>query len=119
MADYSPKIEKAALKIAKYGFEVKFRHFDNVYDPIEGRNIGETEEFAAPALLTRPDEKALAGGIVQAGDACLLVSPTNMKIEPAIGDVAIMDDTEWRIVSLDFVAPGNVKILYRIYARKS
>lgn len=117
--DYSPKIEKAAKKIAKYGFEAKFRHFNNVYDPIEGVNIEETEEFAAPVILTRPDENVLAGGVVKAGDACLLVSPTALSSEPSVGDTVVIDGTEWRIVSIDFVAPGNVKILYRVYVRRS
>lgn len=114
------EFHKAALEqIAGFGREAVFIRKTGSYDPVEGRMLQVAEGESAMAVITRPDEKALAGGIVLAGDLCLLVAGDALAKAPETGCLVSLGGTGYRIVEVGAVAPAGEAILYRVYCRRS
>lgn len=119
MADYARHIAKAAAKIARYGSMAEFVSTEPAYDPISGQMIGGEKIEQAMAVLTKPDQKALASGSIQYGDAILLVPAGGLSERPKPGGIARMSSRTWRIVAIDEVAPDGTPILYKLQVRQA
>lgn len=117
--DYSQFMDMGQEMIAEYGREAVFRHSAQTYNPVVGRAAEEIGEQRANAVMSSPDEKALAGGTVQTGDGMLLVSGKELGKEPMVNDRVLFGGQEWGVVSVSRVAPNAAAILYKIYIRRA
>lgn len=113
------KIVSAQLK--KYGKPVTF-HFQETgggYDPISGRMTTSVIDEECLAVLVRPDKRALATQTVQLNDAALIIDGVTLSRAPNEKDTVTVDGADWRIISVSWVAPGDLTIIYKIYIRRS
>lgn len=117
--DYSQFMDMGQEMIAEYGREATFRHSVQTYNPVVGKPVEEIEEQRANAVMSSPDEKALAGGTIQIGDGMLLVSGKELAKEPLPNDRVLFGGQEWSVVSVAKVAPDATAILYKVYIRRA
>lgn len=117
--DYSPKIAKAAAKIAKFGREVVYVRKGGAYDPISGNLAADNEETRINGLLTSPKEDAIASGTIQIGDMWLLIAGNALPEMPATGDIVRIGGIDWRVEGVSSVMPDGTPIIYKLQIRRS
>lgn len=117
--DYSQFMDMGQEMIAEYGREAVFRHYVRTYNPVSGKPVEEIGETLAMAVLSDPDEKALAGGTVQIGDGMLLVSGKEFVKEPMVNDRVIFGGQEWLVISVGRVAPDANAIIFKVFIRRA
>lgn len=117
--DYSQFLDMGQEMIAEYGAQAIFRHPVQTYNPVAGKPVESVQDMRARAVLSSPDEKALAGGTVQIGDGMLLVSGKELANEPMVNDRVVFGGREWLVVSVGRVAPDAGAILYKVYIRRA
>ena len=114
------KIVSAQLK--KYGKPVTF-HFQEVgggYDPISGKMTAPSvSDEECLAVLVRPDKRALYTQTVQLNDAALIIDGVTLSRAPNEKDTVTVDGADWRVLSVSWVAPGDLTIIYKVYIRRS
>lgn len=117
--DYSGLGSLCCEQIAQFGGEATFRQAVHYYNPVRGEMTDDKTEFRAPALMTSPDEQALASGLANTGDGVLLVAAKDMAEAPRAGEAVIWNGQEWRMVSIASVAPAGEALLYKITVRRA
>ena len=112
------KIAKTQIK--RFGQLVTFRLGSSVeYDPISGEATQEITEDEVHAVLTAPSIREYSGGMIQVGDAILLVDGLSLSREPKDTDTVVVGGEEWRIVVVQKVSPSQSVVLYKVYIRRS
>lgn len=110
----------AKTQIKKFGQLVTFRLVsEEAFDPLEGEVTVDVVEDQVYAVLTNPTFKEYSSGLVQIGDAVLLIDGLSISVTPTDKDTVIVGGEEWNITMVRTVAPSEKVILYKVYIRKS
>ena len=112
------KIAKTQIK--RFGQPVIFRFASQgEYDPIQGTVIREITEDQVFAVLTAHSTREYSGGLIQVGDAILLVDGISLSQKLKDTDTVLVAGEEWRIVVVQKVSPSQSVVLYKVYIRRS
>ena len=112
------KIAKTQIK--RFGQLVTFRLGSAMqYDPIAGETTQEIIEDQVYAVLTSPTQREYGAGLIQIGDAVLLVDGLSLSREPSDTDTVPVGGEEWKVVVVQKVSPSDKVVLYKVYIRRS
>lgn len=117
--DYGQLDQLCLDQISEFGGMATLRQTDCEYDPIAGEMTGQINEFSFKAVMTKPDEAAIAEGLVSSSDGLLLVAANSIEQQPKAGETIIWNDEEWRIAAISLVAPNGKPLLYKLLVKRA
>lgn len=115
MSFYGSLADTAKKLIADKGRTVTLRSGSPVYDPITDTMTGGTTDTEVKAVFTAFRSDEVDGTLIQRGDKKVIV---DAKAAPQSGDAIIDGTTQYEIVDVMEVQPGEPTIIYKLQARK-
>ena len=120
--DYARYQKIVSTQIKKYGKAVMF-HLQaegGDYDPISGRMASATvTDEECMSVMVRPDTKALYTQTINMTDSALIIDGKTLSRAPNERDTVTVDGSDYRILSVSWVAPADLPIIYKVYIRRS
>jgi hypothetical protein len=105
--------------IAQYGKAMTLRRqVEGTYNPATANASIGTSDYAVIAVVSTPSNAMLAAGLAQASDLVVMLAAKPLLIEPAVGDILIVDGAAWRILYVRAMFSGEQIATYELLARK-
>lgn len=102
MSNWRATAEQALRMIHNKGRVIKMRR--------------DAQEWAVHAV-TLPargvDDSFVSGTAIHQNRRTLLIAAADCRFPPAPGDIALFDDGNWSVMSVDTVKPGTVALVYK------
>lgn len=119
--DSAKYIARAKEKIASKGLEAIFAIpcREREYDPLSGKRESEWEDVAVWAVMLGIRAEDIGNGLVERGDARLLVAGDAFASAPDSGASVKIKGEDWRVVQSEKVAPDGTAILWKLLVRRS
>ena len=119
--DATGYIARARAKIAQNGMMVTVckPESDSGYDPVLGKSDEVYAEQAVMAVMLKVTAQDIASGLVQAGDARLLLAGDELASVPDSRFIVLIGEQEWRVVSAEAVMPFGEPLLWKLVIRRS
>lgn len=119
--DSASLVAKIRAKIADKGFLARFSvpPCDGFYDPVSGKVYGEPREVEAQALMLSIRAEEVGNGLIERGDARLLLAGEAFEDAPDSRAMARINGARWRIVHSERVGPAGVALLWKLLIRRS
>lgn len=120
MSDFYPRMAETTLKqIADKGRTIKLVTPGNdVYVPGTGFTPGTPTEQTPKAVFVDYKAQDVDGTIIRADDKQCLIAASSLTGEPTTADKVKEGSTEWAVVKVEVIKPGDTALLYRLQVRR-
>ena len=123
--NYPSLRRKAERQIKKSGMAMTLRRVTpGAFDPGAGAETGgTTTDYLCVGVLGAPELKGFGnvfddGTLLQAGDIQVTLGAETLPVEPVAGDVLVVGDDAYHVVTCLPVKPGGVAVIYKVVGRK-
>lgn len=90
----------------------------DVYTPGTGFTPGTPTEQTPKALFAAYKAKDVDGTIIRADDKECLIAASALSGEPTTADKIKEGSTEWAVVHVEVIKPGDTALLYKLQVRR-
>lgn len=90
----------------------------DTYIPGTGLTVGTPTEQTPKAVFVDYKAKDVDGTVIRAEDKMCLIAASALNAEPTTADKIKEGSTEWAVVNVKVVKPGDTAILYRLQVRR-
>jgi hypothetical protein len=104
--------------IADKGRSVTLRRSANTYNPATDTYTASSTDFTVKAVFTEFRQSEIDATLIKRGDKKLLIAAADLSSAPEPNDIIIDGSTQYRVIDLMSVEPGDAAILYKVQVRK-
>lgn len=90
-----------------------------IYDPVNGTfGGGASVEIGVKALFTNYGQRDVDGDLIRSDDKLCLIAAASLSGEPTTADRVKQGLTEWAVVSVQTIQPGDTPLLFKVQVRR-
>ena len=120
MSFYSEMAEMAREEIEEYGRTITLRRnnegsYDAATDTMVGASVS---DVSVKVLFTEYRQNEIDNTIILRGDKKVLIAATSLSFAPEHNDIIIDGGTQYKVINLSTVQPGDTPLLYKLQVRK-
>lgn len=118
MGFYDRMAQSALRLIAEKGASLTYRRLVKGFDPLTGATVTASTDYAITGVVQEATPGPLDNAMVRRGDRIVLVAAEALPVVPEAGSVLLLEDTEWSIVHVGAIKPGDTAIAWRLQVRR-
>ena len=118
MGFYDRMAQCALRLIAEKGGSLSYRRLVPSFDPLTGATVPARTDYAVTGVVQEASPGPLDNAMVRRGDRIVLVAAGALPVMPEAGSVLLLEGSEWSIVHVGAIKPGDTAIAWRLQVRR-
>ncbi|MEQ8252192.1 MAG: hypothetical protein RIB41_13210 [Oceanibaculum nanhaiense] len=118
MGFYDRMAQSALRLIAEKGASLTYRRLVQGFDPLTGATVTASTDYGVTGVVQEASPGPLDNAMVRRGDRLVLVAAGALPLVPEAGSVLLLEGSEWSIVHVGAIKPGDTAIAWRLQVRR-
>lgn len=118
MGFYDRMAQSALRLIAEKGASLTYRRLVQGFDPLTGATVTARTDYAVTGVVQEASPGPLDNAVIRRGDRIVLVAASALPVVPEAGSVLLLEGSEWSIVHVGAIKPGDTAIAWRLQVRR-